>query len=73
VASTVALFRVPGVVDATAGSDALDAAWWPFDSLGILLGAIRATGGELYAAHNPLLATAHRRLQPSEQHRGVAR
>lgn len=62
ITSTVALYRVPAELPATAGSDAEDAAWWPFDSLATLYRALRQAGAELYPAHAALLSTAHRRL-----------
>ena len=58
ICSTVAVFEVPDRIAATAASDALDAAWFPFGSVDELLDAIARTGGELYAAHRPLLAAA---------------
>lgn len=62
VCSTVALFRVPVPLEAVGSDDALDARWFPFTSLDRLCGAITAEGGQLYAAHTPLLTTAHERL-----------
>lgn len=62
VCSTVALYRVPEQVLATAGDDATDAKWWPFTNLDELRRAIEAAGGTLYEAHRPLLATALDRI-----------
>ncbi|GAB3916083.1 hypothetical protein GCM10029964_128480 [Kibdelosporangium lantanae] len=56
ICSTVALYRLPARVTATAGDDATDAQWWPFVDL--LRLAIGAAGGRLYQAHRPLLALA---------------
>jgi ADP-ribose pyrophosphatase len=58
VASTVALYRLPAQVTATAGDDAADARWWPAATLDQLAQAIEDAGGTLYEAHRPLLATA---------------
>ncbi|WP_282798061.1 NUDIX domain-containing protein [Streptomyces sp. CC224B] len=58
VASTSALYLLPATVTAVADDDALDAAWWPFGSLGQLDAAITAAGRTLYAAHRPLLQRA---------------
>ncbi|MGI5208942.1 RapZ C-terminal domain-containing protein [Spirillospora sp. CA-108201] len=59
VATTAALFRLPGVVPADAGDDAADAAWLPLTtSLDGLDAALVDLGGVLYPAHRPLLATA---------------
>lgn len=56
VATTVALYRLPEVVQATAGDDAADARWVPFADLA----AVEATtvDGGLYEAHRPLLESA---------------
>ncbi|GLZ36344.1 hypothetical protein Lesp02_85310 [Lentzea sp. NBRC 105346] len=58
VCTTAALYRLPDVVPATAGDDAVAAAWWPFGDLTALGEAITAAGGQLYAAHVPLLNAA---------------
>ncbi|MER7166737.1 NUDIX domain-containing protein [Micromonospora sp. NPDC000207] len=62
ISSTAALYRLGGVMAATAGSDAEDAAWWPFDDVNQLDGVLRAAGNALYGAHRPLLDAAHGRL-----------
>ncbi|MFR0367623.1 NUDIX domain-containing protein [Streptomyces sp. MCC20] len=58
VASTSALFQLPGQVTATAGDDAADAGWFPFDSIDELTAAVTAAGRTLYTAHRPLLQRA---------------
>ncbi|MEU0896884.1 NUDIX domain-containing protein [Streptomyces massasporeus] len=58
VASTSALFQLPGQVTATAGDDAADVSWFPFGSLYQLEAAVTAAGRTLYAAHRPLLQRA---------------
>ncbi|GGV51170.1 NUDIX domain-containing protein [Streptomyces spectabilis] len=58
VVSTSALYLLPATVTAVAGTDALDATWWPFGSLDQLDAAITAAGRTLYAAHRPLLHRA---------------
>jgi len=58
VCSTVALFRVPVPLHAVGADDALEARWFPFTSLAGLRVAIAAAGGQLYAAHLPLLGHA---------------
>ncbi|MET8411094.1 NUDIX domain-containing protein [Streptomyces sp. NPDC005195] len=58
VASTSALYQLPAPVTAVAADDALDATWWPFQSLNELDAAITAAGRTLYAAHRPLLQRA---------------
>jgi ADP-ribose pyrophosphatase len=58
VASTSALFQLPGQVTATAGDDAADVSWFPFGSLDQLEAAVTAAGRTLYAAHRPLLQRA---------------
>ncbi|GAA2517922.1 NUDIX domain-containing protein [Pilimelia columellifera] len=55
VVSTVAHYRLPETSPATAGSDALEARWWPFADLDTLLVAVADGGGRLYAAHRRLL------------------
>ncbi|MFG2586361.1 NUDIX hydrolase [Streptomyces malaysiensis] len=55
VASTSALYQLPGQVTATAGHDAADAGWWLFGSIERLGAAVTAAGRTLYAAHRPLL------------------
>jgi ADP-ribose pyrophosphatase len=62
VTSTVALYRLPQVVAATAGDDAAAVRWWPATDFGQLTRAIEAAGGRLYAAHQPFLASALGRL-----------
>lgn len=57
VATTVALYQLPTQVTATAGDDAADARWMPFQDLDQLAADLAAAGG-LYAAHRPLLAAA---------------
>lgn len=57
VASTAALFQLPGVVSATAGDDAAEARWFSFID-GDQLAADLASDGGLYDAHRPLLAQA---------------
>lgn len=57
IASTVALIAMPET-EPTAGSDATDARWWPFPDLDTLRAAVIADGGQLYAAHEALLALA---------------
>lgn len=61
-ASTVALYKVPEQVAATAGDDAAAAQWLPFADLDQLDHALTAADGQLYEAHRPLLATALGRL-----------
>ncbi|MFS8103711.1 NUDIX domain-containing protein [Lentzea alba] len=58
ICTSSALYQLRGVVPATAGDDAVAAAWWPFTNLTALEDAILAAGGQLYAAHTPLLAAA---------------
>lgn len=58
VASTSALYLLPATVTATAADDALDANWWPLQTLNQLDAAITATGRTLYTAHRPLLQRA---------------
>lgn len=58
VASTSALFQLPGACAIRAGDDAADAAWFPFPALAGLAEAVEADGGQLYDAHRPLLAAA---------------
>ncbi|MFJ5926540.1 NUDIX domain-containing protein [Kitasatospora sp. NPDC092948] len=58
VASTSALFVLPTVVPVTAADDALDATWYPADSMTELETAISAAGRTLFAAHRPLIARA---------------
>lgn len=58
VCTTAALYQLPDVVAATAGDDAVAAAWWPFTDLAALAEAITVAGGQLYAAHEPLLTAA---------------
>ncbi|MEV6714836.1 NUDIX domain-containing protein [Lentzea sp. NPDC051208] len=58
ICTTAALFQLPDVVPATGADDAVDAAWWPFADLVELYEAITAAGGQLYAAHVPLLTAA---------------
>ncbi|WP_131764638.1 NUDIX domain-containing protein [Candidatus Protofrankia californiensis] len=55
ITSTVALFQVPTPVDVAAGSDALDARWWPFDGIDQLRAAIHEADDQLYAPHEALL------------------
>ncbi|WP_341719908.1 NUDIX domain-containing protein [Micromonospora sp. FIMYZ51] len=62
ICSTAALYRLPATVTPHAGSDALDAAWWPFGSVDALTGAVGGAGGVLYAPHRPILTAAARRL-----------
>ncbi|MGW8527036.1 NUDIX domain-containing protein [Nocardiopsis sp. NPDC055824] len=57
VCSTVALYRIPGVVPAAAADDAEDAAWWPLTTIEDLAAAVEPHGG-LYEAHRPLLSAA---------------
>nr|WP_245782536.1 NUDIX domain-containing protein [Actinokineospora terrae] len=54
VTTTVALFRLPTRVLATAGDDAADAGWWPFTGVDHLAGLLASVGG-LYPAHRALL------------------
>lgn len=72
VCSTVALFRVPVPLEAVGSDDAIDARWFPFNSLDGLTEAITADAGQLYAAHLPLLSTAHARLTGDRSGQGVA-
>lgn len=65
VCSTVAVFEIPQLVPATAGSDAKDARWFPCTDLDQLTRAVKAEG-PLYEAHRPLLARA---LTLLDQHR----
>ncbi|MER7569267.1 NUDIX domain-containing protein [Streptomyces sp. NPDC097941] len=58
VVSTSALYLLDATVTAVAADDALDANWWPFDSLDRVDAAITAAGRTLYAAHRPLLKRA---------------
>ncbi|MER5781266.1 NUDIX domain-containing protein [Streptomyces mobaraensis] len=58
ITSTSALYQLPARVTAIAADDALDATWWPFDSLDQLDTAVTAAGRTLYAAHRPLLQRA---------------
>ncbi|MEV3927056.1 RapZ C-terminal domain-containing protein [Actinomadura coerulea] len=62
VATTAALFRLPDVVPAISGDDAVDAAWFPFatgpHTLDELDAALADLGGVLYPAHRALMATA---------------
>ncbi|MFC5667501.1 NUDIX domain-containing protein [Kitasatospora misakiensis] len=58
VASTSALYVLPATVTATAADDALDATWYPADSMAALESAIAAAGRALYAAHRPLITRA---------------
>ncbi|MGR3939558.1 NUDIX domain-containing protein [Streptomyces sp. BRA346] len=58
VASTSALYQLPEQVTATAGDDAADAGWFPFNTLDQLDAAVTAAGRTLYAAHRPLLQRA---------------
>ncbi|MEV5204396.1 NUDIX domain-containing protein [Streptomyces sp. NPDC053720] len=58
VASTSALYQLPEQVTATAGDDAADAGWFPFNSLEQLTEAVAAAGRTLYPAHIPLLQRA---------------
>lgn len=67
VASTSALYLLPATVTVVAADDALDANWWPFDSLDQLDAAITAAGRTLYTAHRPLL---HRALDHLAQQGG---
>lgn len=62
VCTTAALYQLPAVTAATAGDDAVAAQWWPFSDLTALQNAITAAGGELYAAHIPLLTAALKHL-----------
>ncbi|QKW17383.1 NUDIX domain-containing protein [Verrucosispora sp. NA02020] len=62
ICSTAALYRLPAEVTAVAGSDALDARWWPFPSVDGVDVAVRAAGDGLYTAHVPLLRAAASRL-----------
>lgn len=56
IATTAALFRVPAVLPATAGSDAAAVRWVPFGDLAAVETAV--TDGGLYEAHRPLLTAA---------------
>lgn len=58
ITSTVALFHLTGLRPVRAGSDALAARWWPFDTLTGLTGAIRAAGDRLCPAHEQLVTLA---------------
>lgn len=58
VCTTTALYQLPDVVAAEGADDAVAAAWWPFTDLDALTTALTATGGQLYAAHVPLLTAA---------------
>lgn len=58
ITSTVVLFHLEHLRPVRAGSDALAARWWPFDTLTGLTGAIRAAGDRLYPAHEPFLTLA---------------
>lgn len=62
VCTVALLFRVDAELPAVGADDATEARWWPFDSLDVLHRALRAAGDELYAAHDTVLAAAHRRL-----------
>ncbi len=55
ITTTVALIAMDEA-EPTAGSDATDARWWPFPDLDTLRAAVAADGGQLYAAHEALLA-----------------
>ena len=63
VCSTVALFRIPTVVAATAGDDAADAGWFAFTDLDTLDRVLAGLGGVLYEAHRPLLTAALHHLR----------
>ncbi|MFE2529460.1 NUDIX domain-containing protein [Streptomyces sp. NPDC059382] len=67
VASTSALYLLPAPVVAVAADDALDVAWWPFDSLDQLDAAITAAGRTLYTAHRALLHCALDHLNRPQQ------
>ncbi|MER8237450.1 NUDIX domain-containing protein [Streptomyces sp. NPDC094049] len=58
VASTSALYLLPGVVTAKGDDDALDATWYPAESMSALDTAITTAGRALYPAHRPLIARA---------------
>lgn len=60
VCSTVALFRVPVPVAATAADDAIDARWVPCADMDTLTRDLAAAGAVLYEAHRPLLTAALR-------------
>lgn len=62
VSSTVALYELDEQIAATAGDDAADAKWWPFADLDQLTQALEVAEGELYEAHEPLLAAVLNRL-----------
>lgn len=64
VASTVALYRLPGERLAVAGDDAAAARWWPATSLEELDRALEAEGYQLYEAHAPLLQLVMPPLAP---------
>ena len=57
VCSTVALYDLPTPVTATACDDAVDAGWFLFYDLDVLVATLAPIGG-LYAAHRPMLAAA---------------
>lgn len=55
--STAALYVLPGVIPAQGADDALEAAWWPLETLEGLEAELAGHGG-LYGAHRPLLSSA---------------
>lgn len=58
VCSTVALYRLPAVVPAAAGDDAVDARWVRCADMDTLIRDLAGHGAELYEAHRPLLQRA---------------
>jgi len=58
VCTAAGLYRLSEPIPVKAGSDAIDARWFPFPDLAAVDQAVAEVGGLLYGAHRPLLATA---------------
>ena len=58
IASTVVLVELDAAPEATAGDDAVSAAWWPAADMATLMAALATAGLELYPAHQKLLTAA---------------